>query len=77
MNIPLTKDDFLGHVAALYRLGNMSDCSNADAERLGKPDWVSPTMAHTVCSRLDRMLAKLVDEGVFTAEEHQNFYDHL
>ena len=69
----MTRSDFLSHIAALYRVGNMSDSDNP-----ARPKWVKPAMAgEACCSKLDEIMHELVRIGVLTGEEEQRFYDEL
>lgn len=69
----MTKAQFLQSVAALYRVGNLSDSDSQERE-----DWAKPAMAGTACCAiLDVMLRNMTREGVLTAEECQAFYDSM
>lgn len=73
----MTKQEFLAHVAALYRVGNLSDSDSKERE-----DWTRPAMAaQACCGALDDMLREMLREmraaGVLTADEHQRFYDDM
>lgn len=67
---PMTKAAFLRRVAELYAVGNLSDASDNPM----RPDWVNHKLSRTVCSRLDRMLAAMADDGALTDEDIERFY---
>jgi hypothetical protein len=67
----MSKAAFLKNVAAIYRMGNITD------HETNPNTWTNAEMAHDVCSPLDQMMRRLVDGGVLTNEEHQAFYDTL
>lgn len=69
----MTKAQFLAHVAALYRVGNLSDSDSPEREV-----WTKPAMSgNACCATLDTMLRTMVTEGILTVEECQNFYDDM
>lgn len=69
----MTKQEFLSHVAKLYRVGNLSDSDSPERET-----WTAPEMASDACcGALDKMLCAMIAAGVLTADEHQEFYDNM
>ena len=69
----MTKQEFMNHFTAMYRVGNLSDSDNEDRE-----DWTHPYMAGNACCRaLDRMADELVNCSVWSEEERQTVYDTL
>lgn len=73
MQHTMTKAQFLAHVAAIYRLGNLSDSDSPD-----RADWTRPEMAAgACCGALDDMLRAMVECGALTADEKQELYDTL
>lgn len=69
----MTKAQFLQHIAALYRVGNLSDSDSDQRE-----DWTVPAMAAgACCGALDDMLREMVKAGALTGEEVQEFYDGM
>jgi hypothetical protein len=67
----MTKQQFLNHFKAMYRVGNRSDADEHEA-------WTKPEMAGSACCRLlDQMSRELVKCGVLTSEEVQVVYDTL
>lgn len=69
----MTKEKFLEHLAALYRVANLADC---DAREM-RADWTRPEMAATICRPLDKILNELENCGALSHEERQSFYDSL
>lgn len=67
----ISKSIFLRKIAELYAVGNIADHDT----NLNK--WTKPSMASSVCGKLDEMLMRLQDDGVLTADERQSFYDNL
>ena len=66
-----TKEAFLKHVTAIYRIGNLSDSDN-------RPSWTKPEMAGLAgCSALDSMLREMETCGALSADERQAFYDNM
>ena len=69
----MTKQQFLTSVAALYRVGNLSDSDSEERE-----DWTAPAMAGAACcAALDSMLREMTQSGVLTPYECQSFYDNM
>ncbi len=69
----MTKQAFLNHVIALYRVANMADSDNAD-----RASWTKVSMAgETCCQHLDAMLRAMLADGILTGEEHQALYDTI
>jgi len=67
----MTKAQFLATVKALYTFANNTD------HETHKETWTKPSMAHTVCQPLDKMLHDLEITGVITSDERQELYDTL
>jgi hypothetical protein len=71
MKRPMTKTQFLGHVQALYRVGN-----NSDSEF--KVAWTKPDMAGPACCRhLDRLLRDMVECGALSEDDVAEFSNTL
>lgn len=68
----MTKQQFINHLTACYRIANMSDSDNPQ-----RPTWTNPKMAADVCSPLDTIFHNLRDMGILTSDEHQEIYDTL
>lgn len=70
----MTKEQFLAHIKALYRLGNRSDSDEHPSDE----SWTVPAMAGSLlCAKLDVLLHDLLHADVLTADEHQKLYDEL
>lgn len=67
----ISKAIFLRKIAELYAVGNIADHDT----NLNK--WAKPSMASSVCGKLDEMLIRLCEDGVLTADERQGFYDDM
>lgn len=68
----MTKQEFLDHVQALYRVANLSDSDSPQRE-----SWTHPSMAQETCGALSKLLHYLNDIGVLSSVEHQEFFDTL
>lgn len=69
----MTKQQFLDHVAAIYRVGNFADSDSPQREA-----WTHPDMAGVACcAALDKMMHQMVRVGVLSAEDLQAFHDSL
>lgn len=69
----MTKQEFVAHFTAMYRVGNMADSDSPQRE-----GWTHHTMAaESCCQPLDAMMHSLVLNGVFTDAERQEIYDTL
>jgi hypothetical protein len=69
----MTKEQFLALLAQVYAVGNRSDSDSEVRETWTHPDMAGPAC----CALLDKMLTRMCDLGVLTADEHQRFIDDL
>ena len=70
----MTKQEFIAHAVAMYRVANMSD-SDIDPRR---EEWTVPAMSGgACCQHLDAMFQAMRKAGVLTSEEMQEIYDTL
>jgi hypothetical protein len=67
----MTKQQFIEHFKAMYRVGNRSDAAEHE-------DWTQPQMAGDACCRLlDKMGNELVKCGALTQDELDKIYSDL
>lgn len=70
----MTKNEMIGHLVALYRLGNRADSDNKPRSEA----WTHPDMAgNAMCAELDAIFAGLVDCGVLTSDQRDEIYADL
>lgn len=69
----MTKQQFINHFKAMYRVSNRSDTPPGEHE-----EWTHPAMAGRACCQLlDQMSHQLVLCKVLTEDERQEIYDTL
>lgn len=68
----MTKQEYLAHLQAVYRVANLSDSDSPD-----KVDWLDADAAAHQCRPIDKMLHELRARGIISDDERQAFYDTL
>lgn len=63
----MTKDEYLAHLAAVYRVANMSGSDNPAKEK-----WLDPSLAHHQCGSIEKMLGSLVEHGCITSADRRS-----
>lgn len=70
----MTKHEMIGHLVALYRLGNRAVSDSKPASEA----WTHADMAgNAMCAELDAIFAALTERGVLTPDQRDEIYSDL
>lgn len=68
----MSKQEYLAHLQAVYRIANLSD---SDSPK--RADWLDADAAGHQCRPIDKMIQALEDKGLISQDERRAFYDNL